>query len=171
MVDDAGLILAATPAEGLLLRELFDEGVDPGDAPGGANVGEKAMTLVHPALAGATWIGDADWLRAGATGEVLGHPGGCILHAGHVLALVHLGFGPSARPGRRRSAHPSVGGRGGPGPLTIDIDSTHCQTYGLAKQGAAAIGRDGTRGYHPLVASVAGTADVLHSRLREAWLT
>ena len=73
LVADAGLILAATLAEGLLLRELFDEGVDPGDAPGGANVGEKAMTLVHPALAGATWIGDADWLRAGATGEVLGH--------------------------------------------------------------------------------------------------
>ena len=31
------------------------------------------MTLVHSALAGGTWIGDADWLRAGATGQVLGH--------------------------------------------------------------------------------------------------
>ncbi|HEV2824643.1 MAG TPA: hypothetical protein VG035_05490, partial [Actinomycetota bacterium] len=51
----------------------FDEGVDLGDAPGAANVGEKAMTLVHSALAGGTWIGDADWLRAGATEEVLGH--------------------------------------------------------------------------------------------------
>jgi hypothetical protein len=61
----------------------------------------------------------------------------------------------------------AAGAGPGPWPLTIDIDSTHCQTYGLAKQGAAAIGRDGTRGYHPLVASVAGTADVLHSRLRE----
>jgi hypothetical protein len=61
----------------------------------------------------------------------------------------------------------AAGAGPGPWPLTIDIDSTHCQTYGLAKQGAAAIGRDGTRGYHPLVASMAGTADVLHSRLRE----
>jgi hypothetical protein len=107
LVADAGLILAATLAEGLLLRELFDEGVDLGDAPGAANVGEKAMTLVHSALAGGTWIGDADWLRAGATGQVLGPPGGCILHAGHVLALVHLGHGPSARPGRRRALTPN----------------------------------------------------------------
>jgi hypothetical protein len=73
LVADAGLILAATLAEGLLLRELFDESVDLGDAPGAASVGEKAMTLVHSALAGGTWIGDADWLRAGATGQVLGH--------------------------------------------------------------------------------------------------
>jgi len=51
--------------------------------------------------------------------------------------------------------------------LTIDIDSTHCQTYGLAKQGATGVDRHGERGYHPLLASVAGTGDVLHSRLRE----
>jgi Transposase DDE domain group 1 len=37
----------------------------------------------------------------------------------------------------------------------------------LSKQGAAAVGRDGTRGYHPLLATAAGTGDVLHTRLRE----
>jgi Transposase DDE domain group 1 len=55
----------------------------------------------------------------------------------------------------------------GPWPVTIDVDSTHCQTYRLHKQGAAGIDRHGERGYHPLLASVAGIGDVLHSRLRE----
>jgi hypothetical protein len=72
-VADAGLILAASLAEGLMLRELFDTHVDLGEAAGAANVGVKAMTLVHSALAGGEWIDDADRLRAGATGQVLGH--------------------------------------------------------------------------------------------------
>src|SRR6266545_4307008 len=60
-------------ADGLLLRELFDTHLDLGDAHGAANAGDKAMTLVHSALAGGEWIGDADRLRAGATGQILGH--------------------------------------------------------------------------------------------------
>jgi hypothetical protein len=70
-VADAGLILTASLAEGLMLRELLDECVDLGGMPGAANVGDKAMTLVHSALAGGEWIDDADRLRAGATGQVL----------------------------------------------------------------------------------------------------
>ena len=54
----------------------------------------------------------------------------------------------------------------GPGdaPLTIDLDSTICETYGLAKEGAHHHGYTGARGYHPLLA-LAG--DVLMARLRE----
>ena len=39
----------------------------------------------------------------------------------------------------------------GPGdsPLTIDLDSTICETYGLAKEGARHHGYTGARGYHP----------------------
>ncbi len=57
----------------------------------------------------------------------------------------------------------------GPGdaPLTIDLDSTICETYGLAKEGARHHGYTGKRGYHPLLAVAAGTGDVLMSRLRE----
>ena len=57
----------------------------------------------------------------------------------------------------------------GPGdaPLTIDLDSTICETYGLAKEGARHHGYTGARGYHPLLATAAGTGDVLMSRLRE----
>ena len=71
-VADAGLVLTATLAEGLLLGELFDTHVDLGDAPGAANAGDKAMTLVHSALAGGEWIEDADRLRAGSTGSTGG---------------------------------------------------------------------------------------------------
>ena len=57
----------------------------------------------------------------------------------------------------------------GPGdsPLTIDLDSTICETYGLAKEGARHHGYTGARGYHPLLAIAAGTGEVLTSRLRE----
>ena len=55
----------------------------------------------------------------------------------------------------------------GDGPLTIDLDSTICETYGLAKQGARHHGYTGKRGYHPLLAVAAGTGDVLLARLRE----
>ena len=56
----------------------------------------------------------------------------------------------------------------GPGdsPL-IDLDSTICETYGLAKEGARHHGYTGKRGYHPLLAVAAGTGDVLMCRLRE----
>ena len=55
----------------------------------------------------------------------------------------------------------------GDGPLTIDLDSTICETYGLAKEGARHHGYTGKRGYHPVPAIAAGTGDVLMSRLRE----
>jgi Transposase DDE domain group 1 len=165
-VADAGLILAASLAEGLGLRELFDTHVDLGEAPGAANIGDKAMTLIHSALAGGEWIGDADRLRA--TGQVLGH---------RVAAPSTLARSCTRSPGDRpanstRSPEASrrawAAGTGpGPWPVTIDIDSTHCETYGLHKQGATGIDRHGERGYHPLLATVAGSGDVLGSRLRE----
>ena len=52
-------------------------------------------------------------------------------------------------------------------PFTIDLDSTICETYGLAKEGARHHGYTGKRGYHPLLAIAAGTGDVLMARLRE----
>ena len=57
----------------------------------------------------------------------------------------------------------------GPGdaPFTIDLDSTICETYGLAKEGARHHGYTGQRGYHPLLAGAAGAGDVLMACLRE----
>ena len=51
--------------------------------------------------------------------------------------------------------------------MTIDLDSTICETYGLDKEGARHHGYTGKRGYHPLLAVAAGTGEVLMSRLRE----
>jgi hypothetical protein len=168
-VADAGLLLTATLAEGLMLRELFDEQVDLGDTPGAANVGDKAMTLVHSALAGGQWIGDADRLRAGATGRVLGHRVAAPSTLGTFLRSFTWG---SARQLDHVAAQAlsrawQAGAGPGPWPVTIDLDATHCEAYGLAKQGATGVDRHGERGYHPLLATMAGTGDVLHSRLRE----
>ena len=51
--------------------------------------------------------------------------------------------------------------------MTIDLDSTICETYGLSKEGARHHGYSGQRGYHPLLAVAAGTGEVLMARLRE----
>ncbi|MBA2535217.1 MAG: IS1380 family transposase [Rubrobacter sp.] len=167
-VADAGLILPATLAQHLGLREVFDDHVDLGDAAGHANVGHKAMTLVHSALAGGDSIDDADALRAGSTAAVLGHA---------VLAPSTLGtFLRSFTWGHARQLD-SVSGEllarawaagAGPGeaPVTIDVDSSIHETYGLAKQGGTKFTYTKVRGYHPLFATVAGTGDVVHTRLR-----
>ena len=61
-----------------------------------------------------------------------------------------------------------VAGAGpGYGPLTIDLDSTICETCGLGKEGARRHNYAGQRGYHPLLAVAAGTGDVLMARLRQ----
>ena len=61
------------------------------------------------------------------------------------------------------------GAGAGPGddPLTIDLDSTICETYGPAKEGARRHTYTSQRGYHPLFAVAAGTGDVLMARLRQ----
>ena len=67
----------------------------------------------------------------------------------------------------RRAPSCAASGGAGPGdaPFTIDLDSTICETYGLAKEGARHHGYTGKRGYHPLLASPpAGGADVPAAR-------
>lgn len=58
---------------------------------------------------------------------------------------------------------------GGAGPrdgsVTIDVDSSICETYGLQKEGGN-FGHTHVRGYHPLIAVVGATGDVLHVRQR-----
>ena len=61
----------------------------------------------------------------------------------------------------------AAGAGSGDDPLTIDLDSTVCETCGLGKEGARHHGYTGQRGYHPLLAVAAGTGDVLLARLRE----
>ena len=71
-VANAGLLLPATLARHLGLRELVDRHLDLGGAPGRANTGDKMMTLVASALTGGDCIDDADALRTGGTARTLG---------------------------------------------------------------------------------------------------
>ncbi|HEY6422743.1 MAG TPA: IS1380 family transposase [Pseudonocardiaceae bacterium] len=167
LVADAGLIATATLAQHLGLLELFDEHVDLGGAPGRANVGLKAMTVIHSVLAGGDSIDDCDALRAGATQAVLGHavraPStiGVFLRSftwGHARQLDRVAGEVLARAW-------AVGAGPGDGPVTVDVDSSICETYGRQKQGGV-FGHSKVGGYHPLVAVIAGTADVAHCRLR-----
>ena len=73
-----------------------------------------------------------------------------------------LGDAPGrANPGDKISTLVASALAGGDSPLTIDLDSTICETYGLDKEGARHHGYTGARGYHPLLAVAAGTGDVL----------
>ena len=169
LVSNAGLILPATLALHLGLPQLVQEHLDLGDAPGRANTGDKLMTLVASALAGGDCIDDADVLRTGGTACAIG----CVVKAPSTLGTFLRSFRwghvrQLDRVSRRLLARAWAAGAGpGDAPLTIDLDSTICETYGLAKEGARRHGYTGTRGYHPLLAIAAGTGEVLMARLRE----
>ena len=152
LVADAGLLLPATLAQHLGLQELADNCVDLGDAPGRANAGDKLLTLVASALAGGECIDDAAALRAGGTASVLG----CTVKAPSTLGVFLRSFSwghvrQLDRLSRKLLARGWAAGAGpGDAPFTIDLDSTICETYGLAKEGARQHGYTGVRGYHPL---------------------
>ena len=169
LVANAGLLLPVTLAQHLGLSELVDNNVDLGAAAGRANPGDKLLTLVASALAGGDCIDDADVLRTGGTARAIG----CVVKAPSTLGTFLRSFRwghvrQLDRVSRELLARAWAAG-GGPGdaPLTIDLDSTICETYGLGKEGARRHGYTGQRGYHPLLAVAADTGDVLMARLRQ----
>ena len=101
-------------------------------------------------------IDDADALRTGRTAGAIGcvvkvpSPLGAFLRSfrwGHVRQL--------DRVSRELLAKASAAGAGpGAGPLTIDLDSTICETYRLSKEGARHHSYTAQRGHHPLLAIV-----------------
>ena len=168
LVANAGLLLPVTLAHHLGLGELVDHHVDLGDEPGRANAGDKILTLAA-ALAGGDWIDDADALRTGSSAQVLG----CVVKAPSTLGTFLRSFRwghvrQLGRVSRELLVQAWAAGAGpGDGPFTIDLDSTICETYELAKEGARHHGYTGERGYHPLLAVAAGTGDVLMACLHE----
>src|SRR2546422_2409079 len=166
LVANAGLILPATLAQHLGLEELYRAHVHLGDAPGRANVGIKAMTLIHSALAGGDCIEDADVLRAGPTDVVLGHALRAPSTLGTFLRSFSWGDVRSldrvARVALQRAWSAGAGPRGDV--LTIDLDSSVCETYGLAKEGGSRFCYNHVRGYHPMLA--VADDQVIHARLR-----
>ncbi len=168
LVADAGLLLPATLAAHLGLRGLVERFLDLGPAAGAANVGDKLLTLVMSALAGGDCIDDADALRAGGTERVLGFRVKAASTLGTFLRSFRWGHVRQLDAVSRHLLARAWAAGAGPSdaPFTIDLDSTICETYGLAKEGATRFTYTKVRGYHPLLAIAAGTGDVLMARLR-----
>lgn len=169
VVSDAGIALVAMLAGRLGIEQLVGRFVTlRRDRPGAANPGRKVMALVFAMLLGADCIDDCDVLRAGRTRRLLGGwlpaPStlGTFLRAftfGHVRQLDRV-LAESLTRAWRAGAGPGVER------LIVDVDSFIGQTYGKQKEGVG-FGYTKQRGYHPLLASRAGTGEVLHVRLRK----
>ena len=166
LVANAGLLLPATLIERLGVESLIDTTVRLDGRVGGASPGRKVLTVLNTMLAGGSHIDHADMLRAGASELVVSHrvmaPStlGTFLRSfsfGHVRQLEAVN--DVVR--QRAWAAGTV-----PGALVVDVDSTICEVVGKAKQGAG-YGYTHKLGYHPLVATIAGTGEVLHGRLRK----
>ena len=167
LVSNAGLLLRVTLAQRLCLRELVGKHVDLGDAPGRANTGDKMLTLVASALAGGDCIDDADVLRSGGTAGAIG----CVVKAPSTLGTFLRSFRwghvrQLDRVSRELLARAWAAGAGpGDGPLTIDLDSTICETYGLAKEGAPP-----PRLHRPAGLSPAACRTTRHCGATGAWM-
>jgi Transposase DDE domain group 1 len=168
VVPNGGLQAPAALAQKLGIAELIDQRVKlPADAAGRANAGVKAMTSIGAMLTGGDSIDDVAVLRAGAAPSVFTATRAAstigVWLRGFIWATVRMLDAVSRVVLARAWA-------AGLGPdldadLTIDVDSTICQTYGTAKQGAR-FGYTKVRGYHPLLATLAATGEVLHARMR-----
>ena len=168
LVSNAGLLLVATLTRRLGVEALINTTVKLIGRVGGARPGRKVLTLVHSMIAGGTHIDHADMLRAGSTGDVLGHrvmaPStlGTFLRSfsfGHVRQL-------EAVNGKTVERVWALGAGPGEMPLVIDIDSTICEVDGKAKQGAS-YGYTKKLGYHPLIATRADTGEIVQARMRK----
>ena len=155
-------------AQRLGIEQLVDQTVRLGDRAEGANAGRKVMTMVSAMGLGADCIEDCDILRSGQTAAVLGHrvaaPStlGTFLRAftfGHVRQLDRVLADSLTRAW-------AVGAGPGAERLIVDVDSFVGEVHGYDKQ-AAGFGYTHKRGYHPILATRAGTGEVLHIRCRK----
>jgi DDE family transposase len=157
LIADAGLVPVVALAEQVGLPELVAEHVVISDAANsaGANPAAKVMTLAAGMVAGADSIDDVDRLR---------HAGNPVVFGG-IRAPSTLGTFPRAFTHGHvqqlnavlRQALIVLAGRatllpGADEVVFVDLDSTHRQVYGYAKQGAAVGRLKGKKTLHPLIA-------------------
>jgi Transposase DDE domain group 1 len=158
LIADAGLVAVVALAEQIGLPQLVAEHVAITGAANsaGANPGAKVMSLLAGMVAGADSIDDVDRLRHTGNGVVFDEiraPStlGTFLRAfthGHVQqlnvvlrqTLIALAGRTSLLPGADEV-------------VFVDLDSTHRQVYGYAKQGAAVGRLKGKKTLHPLIAT------------------
>jgi Transposase DDE domain group 1 len=158
LIADAGLVPVLALAEQIGLPELVVEhlAIEGAVNSAGANPGAKVMSLLAGMVAGADSIEDVDRLRHTANEimfEDVRAPStlGTFLRAfthGHVQqlnavlrqGLVTLAARAPLLPGSEQV-------------VFLDLDSTHRQVYGYAKQGAAVGRLKGKKTLHPLIAT------------------
>ena len=164
LIANAGLVVIATLMSRLALEALANRWVHTGSfAPG-----RKLCTLIAAMVAGATHIDHVDVLRAGATQSVLPFKVMAPSTIGTFLRTFTFGFVRQLDAVAARLLANAWAAGAGPADsdLVIDLDSTVCEVHGHAKQGAA-YGYTKCLGYHPLVATRAGTGEILFSRMRK----
>jgi hypothetical protein len=158
LIADAGLVPVVALAEQIGLPELVAEHVVITGAANsaGANPAAKVMSLLAGMVAGADSIEDIDRLRHTGNGVVFDQiraPStlGTFLRAlthGHVQqlnavlrqTLIAVAERALLLPGKEEV-------------VFVDLDSTHRQVYGYAKQGAAVGRLKGKKTLHPLIAT------------------
>ncbi len=163
IVANAGLIVPATLMVRLGLETLIDRWV----TTGSARPGRKILTLVAAMIAGGTHIDHVTMLRAGATELVLPFKVMAPSTVGTFLRSFTFGHIRQLDAVLSRTLGRVWAAGAGPGdaPLVIDLDSTICEVHGKQKQ-AAGYGYTKKLGYHPLIATRAGTGEVLFARMR-----
>jgi hypothetical protein len=168
VVANAGILLAVTLGQRLGIEALVDEVVDLGERAGAARPGRKVLSFAHAMLLGADCIDDCGVLRAGRTGAVLGHEAMAPSTLGTFLRSFTFGHVRQLDQVLATLLSRAWAAGGGPGQerLVIDIDSFVGEVHGHTKQGAG-YGYSGQLGYHPLIASRADSAEVLHVRQRK----
>ena len=168
LVANAGLQVPGALAQKLGIAELVDEHLRlPTDAVGRANGGTKAMTVIGAMLAGGDSIADTDVLRAGAGPELFDQTRAPSTIGTWLRGFIWASVRMLDKVSRQVLARAWQAGLGPDldDELTVDFDSTICRVFGTAKQGAR-FGYTGVRGYHPLLATLATTGEVLHARMR-----
>ncbi|HEX5406378.1 MAG TPA: IS1380 family transposase [Pseudonocardiaceae bacterium] len=158
LIADAGLVPVVALAEQVGLPELVAEHVAITDAvnSAGANPAAKVMSLLAGMIAGADSIEDVDRLRHAGNPVVFsgirapstlgtflrGFTHGHVQQLNAVLrqALIALAQRVPLLPGAQEV-------------VFVDVDSTHRQVYGYAKQGAAVGRLKGKKTLHPLIAT------------------
>jgi hypothetical protein len=166
LLPNGGLAVAGLLAQRLGVTDLVD-GQLALSGPAAANSGAKAATVIGSALAGGDYIDDVAVLRAGAAARLFDDVRAPSTIGTWLRTFTWAGVRQLDAVTRTLLARAWAAGLGPDldDDLTVDIDSTIVETYGLAKQGGV-FAYTGVRGYHPLVASLAGTGELLHTRLR-----
>jgi hypothetical protein len=166
LVPCAGLLPAAALAQRLDVAGLVEERLTL--ARHGANSGTKALTVIGAMVAGGDSIDDTDLLRAGALPQLFDMTRAPSTVGTWLRDFKWHNVRQLDAVSRELLARQWAAGAGPvdlAAPMTIDVDSTIVPVFGRGKQGAA-FGYTKIRGYHPQLATLAETGQVLFARLR-----